>query len=205
MGHAGITPQLFKDIPAAIKVSGAAGNAILLPMTEAELLSKLTIAYSFAETPLGQVLLANTEKGICRLVFETDKQLALSALQAGFPGAVLREAQTNIQIAALAYFANSHADLSQLCVHLPGTPFQIKIWEALLTLPFGAISNYQTLARQAGQAGAARAAGTAIGSNPVACLIPCHRVVTSAGGISGYRWGVQRKQKLLAWEQTGKW
>ena len=85
-------------------------------------------------------------------------------------------------------------------LHLAGTPFQIKVWEALLKIPMGALASYGDVATMIGQPGVSRAVGTAIGHNPVAFLIPCHRVIRQNGAIGGYMWGTKRKQAMIAWE-----
>jgi AraC family transcriptional regulator of adaptative response/methylated-DNA-[protein]-cysteine methyltransferase len=85
-------------------------------------------------------------------------------------------------------------------LHLSGTNFQIKVWEALLNIPLGAVTTYEAVADQLGQPGASRAVGTAVGHNPVAVLIPCHRVIRKAGGFGNYRYGAPRKKALLGWE-----
>jgi AraC family transcriptional regulator of adaptative response/methylated-DNA-[protein]-cysteine methyltransferase len=98
------------------------------------------------------------------------------------------------------FFARDFTSPDRLHLHLKGTPFQLKIWEALLRIPEGELRTYSQLATAAEQGAAVRAAGTAIGANPVAYLIPCHRVIRGTGALGQYRWGAPRKAALLGWE-----
>ncbi len=163
---------------------------------------KETIHYRFAESPFGEIIVASTPEGICHLAFEAEKPQALAGLQAAFPNAVLQEKPDALQEAALLFFGRDWSGLPQLKLHLKGTPFQLKVWELLLQIPAGSCSTYGAIAAQLGQPAASRAVGTAIGSNPVAFLVPCHRVIQSAGGLGGYRWGTTRKTALLGWESA---
>ena len=160
----------------------------------------LILKYQFSESPFGTVLLASTEKGICHLAFVEEHGSALDALQRSFPAAELREGASPLHEAALHYFMQNSTPSSPIHLHLKGTPFQLKVWEALLKIPMGKLSTYAAVAEQVDNARASRAVGTAIGSNPVAFLIPCHRVIQSSGIISGYAWGPTRKAAILGWE-----
>jgi AraC family transcriptional regulator of adaptative response/methylated-DNA-[protein]-cysteine methyltransferase len=97
-------------------------------------------------------------------------------------------------------FRDDWTDLDRIKLHLKGTAFQIKVWNALLRIPTGALKSYIEVARETGDPGASRAVGTAIGKNPVAYLIPCHRVITSSGNLGGYHWGIDRKSAIIGWE-----
>lgn len=162
----------------------------------------LNINYSFSGSPFGNVIAASTEKGICYLAFENDIQKALGDLQAKFPNASFFEKQDDFQNTALSIFSTDWTELKSVKLHLKGTDFQLKVWESLLTIPMGKLSTYGTLAEKIGHSKASRAVGTAIGSNPVAFLIPCHRVIQSSGKIGGYMWGIDRKQMMIGWESA---
>jgi len=162
----------------------------------------LNINYSFSETPFGKVITASTEKGICYMAFENDKEIALGGLKSKFPNASFLEKHNEIQKNALSIFNKDWTKLNTIKLHLKGTDFQLKVWESLLTIPMGKLSTYGNLADKIGHSKASRAVGTAIGSNPVAFLIPCHRVIQSSGNIGGYRWGSERKQLIVGWESS---
>lgn len=162
----------------------------------------LNINYSFSESPFGKVIAASTEKGICSMAFETDHHKALGDLQAKFPNASFFERKDAFQNNALSIFSKDWTELKTIKLHLKGTDFQLKVWESLLTIPMGKLSTYGNLADKIGNPNASRAVGTAIGSNPVAFLIPCHRVIQSTGKIGGYMWGSERKQLIIGWESS---
>lgn len=162
----------------------------------------LSINYSFSETPFGNVITASTEKGICYMAFENDKETALGDLKFKFPNASFFEKQDGFQKNALSIFNKDWTKLNTIKLHLKGTDFQLKVWESLLTIPMGKLSTYGNLAEKIGNPNASRAVGTAIGSNPVAFLIPCHRVIQSSGNIGGYMWGSERKQLIIGWESS---
>lgn len=160
----------------------------------------LTIHYSFAESPFGNIIVASTEKGVCYMAFNDDEQQALEELISKFPNSTFIRKLDMLQQNALFIFQNDWSKLHQIKLHLKGTPFQLKVWEALLKIPMGQLSTYGTIARQINSASASRAVGSAIGHNPVAYLIPCHRVIQSTGETGGYMWGTTRKTAILGWE-----
>jgi AraC family transcriptional regulator, regulatory protein of adaptative response / methylated-DNA-[protein]-cysteine methyltransferase len=160
----------------------------------------LKINYSFAETPFGDIIIASTAKGICQLAFVKNEKYGLENLQYFFPNASLSQKTDMIQQDALRFFKGDWTDLQKVKLHLKGTPFQLKVWESLLKIPFGNISTYGSIADEIKSPGSSRAVGTAIGSNPVAFLIPCHRVIRSSGLIGEYHWGSERKTAILGWE-----
>lgn len=162
----------------------------------------LIIHYSFAETIFGNVLIASTPVGICHLSFTDDNRESLSVLQQQFPNAVLIQKTDLLQQNALKFFSGDWSDLTNIKLHLKGTDFQIKVWESLLKIPFGDVSTYATIAAKIENEKAGRAVGTAVGSNPVAFLIPCHRVIKSTGQIGEYHWGSTRKAAMLGWEAS---
>jgi len=162
----------------------------------------LTINYSFSESPFGKIIAASTEKGICYMAFENDKHKALGDLKIKFPNASFFENRDEFQKNALSIFNKDWKELNTIKLHLKGTDFQLKVWESLLSIPMGKLSTYGNLAEKIGHSKASRAVGTAIGSNPVAFLIPCHRVIQSSGKIGGYMWGSDRKQLIIGWESS---
>jgi AraC family transcriptional regulator of adaptative response/methylated-DNA-[protein]-cysteine methyltransferase len=161
---------------------------------------QLQINYSFAETPFGNIIVASTSKGICHLAFADDEKDALQQLKTQFPNASFKQVVDAIQQNALFIFTQDWKDLSKIKLHLKGTAFQIKVWEALLKIPMGDVSTYSSIANQIHNPNASRAVGTAIGDNPVAFLIPCHRVIRSTGEFGQYHWGSVRKAAMLGWE-----
>jgi len=158
----------------------------------------LEIAYSFHETPFGEVMIASTATGICKLEFVDAHDEGLAMLRNEWPNASLRQDATANEAAAKKIFYDGNGSVT---LNLKGTPFQVKVWEALLRIPEGQLSTYQQIADYVGNPKASRAVGSAIGSNPVAVLIPCHRVIRRDGGIGGYHWGNDRKLSLIAWEK----
>jgi len=164
----------------------------------------LQIFYGRHTTPFGDCLLGATERGICRLTFldeEHDWASAVAELRVGWPEAVISEnpAQTQPLVDQIFPPEPTHAPRSIQLV-LRGTNFQIKVWEALLKIPTGAVASYEDVAKLIGQPNAARAVGGAIGANNIAYLIPCHRVIRKSGVIQEYRWGPTRKKAMLGWE-----
>nr|WP_321356406.1 methylated-DNA--[protein]-cysteine S-methyltransferase [uncultured Draconibacterium sp.] len=162
----------------------------------------LVIDYSFLGSPFGNILIASTEKGICHLDFEDDYTSALEQLKGKFPNAIFQEQMTSNQQNVLYIFQSDWSKLQEIKLHLKGTDFQLKIWESLLKIPFGKLSTYGSIAEQIGSPNASRAVGTAIGNNPIAYLIPCHRVIQSTGKFNGYKWGTTRKTAIIGWEQS---
>lgn len=162
--------------------------------------ASLTINYSIAESPFGNMIVASTPKGICYMAFEDDEDKAIANLQARFPNAKFLRLLDTIQQSAIFIFQDDWSKLSEIKLHLKGTDFQLKVWESLLKIPMGKLSTYGTIAHQIGNPNASRAVGTAIGSNPVAFLIPCHRVIQSTGEFGGYMWGNTRKTAIIGWE-----
>ncbi|MEP7371928.1 MAG: methylated-DNA--[protein]-cysteine S-methyltransferase [Chitinophagaceae bacterium] len=161
---------------------------------------KLTINYSFAETPFGNILVASTAKGICHMAFADDEKQALHSLLEMFPNAVYHQMVDLAQQNVLYIFTHDWTKLNQIKLHLKGTEFQLKVWETLLKIPMGQLSTYGNIAREIQQPTASRAVGTAIGDNPVAFLIPCHRVIQSTGVFGQYHWGRIRKTAMIGWE-----
>lgn len=163
----------------------------------------LEIAWAVHPTPLGDALVATTPRGLCRLSFVEAKDSAVDELQASWPSARLRE-----DADLTAPTANEVARRMRGLTHKPlrlvlkGTPFQIQVWVALLSIPEGQVTSYRGLALRARMPSAVRAVGTALGANPIGYLIPCHRVIRETGVIGDYRWGAQRKAIVLALESA---
>lgn len=166
--------------------------------------SNLEINYSFAESPFGLILVASTSRGICHMSFADNKPTALALLQTQFPRAVFRQQTSTMQQNALRIFTSDWSELQQIKLHLKGTAFQLKVWETLLKIPYGQLTTYGTIAAKINQPNASRAVGTAVGSNPVAFLIPCHRVIQATGATGGYMWGETRKTAIIGWEGVKK-
>lgn len=160
----------------------------------------LSISYSFAESPFGNIIVASTQKGICHMAFFENKEEAFTKLKYRFPNANYNKMVDNSQQNALFIFQHDWSKLNKIKLHLNGTPFQLKVWETLLKIPMGNLSTYGTIAKEIDKPNASRAIGTAIGNNPVAFLIPCHRVIQSTGNSGGYMWGKTRKSAIIGWE-----
>ena len=160
----------------------------------------LYINYSFAESPFGNLIVASTTKGVCYMAFEEDETRAFQKLQAKFLNAAFQRKLDLMQQNALFIFQNDWSKLNEIKLHLKGTDFQLKVWESLLKIPMGSLLTYRGLAKKIGNPNASRAVGTAIGRNPVAFLIPCHRVIQSTGEFGGYMWGNTRKTAIIGWE-----
>ncbi len=164
---------------------------------------ELELQFGFHPTPFGDCLLAMTSRGICRLAFVEPGERAgvLEELRQSWSEATLVENPAAVARQLEQIFPPAGGQSRQgLKVLLKGTNFQLKVWEALLRIPEGAAVSYGELAAAVGHPAAHRAVGTAVGANPVAYLIPCHRVLRSNGEIGGYRWGVTRKRAILAVE-----
>jgi AraC family transcriptional regulator, regulatory protein of adaptative response / methylated-DNA-[protein]-cysteine methyltransferase len=162
--------------------------------------AELSINYSFAESPFGKLLVGSTNKGICHMAFADDEGEAFLQLKQHFPNATYKQVVDLIQQNALYIFTHDWNTLDQVKLHLKGTPFQLKVWETLLKIPVGGLSTYKTVAQQVQNPNALRAVGSAIGQNPVAFIIPCHRVIQSAGTFGNYHWGTTRKTAMIGWE-----
>lgn len=160
----------------------------------------LSINYSYAESPFGNIIVASTPKGVCYMAFSENEDQSLSDLKSHFPNAILKQKLDLIQQNALYIFTHDWDKLHQVKLHLKGTDFQLKVWETLLKIPMGELSTYGKIAEKINKPRASRAVGTAIGNNPVAFLIPCHRVIQSSGNFGGYMWGNTRKTAIIGWE-----
>jgi AraC family transcriptional regulator of adaptative response/methylated-DNA-[protein]-cysteine methyltransferase len=165
----------------------------------------LAIEYGFHPTPFGECLLATTERGVCALRFlsPASKSAALRELRNEWPAAeFVKNGSETGEICRRIFSRAIGQGGSPFHLHLRGTNFQLKVWQALLTIPPGRLTNYGDLAAKIGTPAASRAVGSAVGRNPVAYLIPCHRVIRSLGVIGDYRWGHERKQAMIARESV---
>jgi AraC family transcriptional regulator, regulatory protein of adaptative response / methylated-DNA-[protein]-cysteine methyltransferase len=158
------------------------------------------IRYGAHETALGHAFIGLTERGICHLRFVDDATAAIEELRAEWPQATLVE-DSRVASAKLEELARPRAPIR---LWLRGTNFQLKVWEALLRVPEGELVSYSHLASAAGMPSAVRAVASAVAANPVAWLVPCHRVIRSSGVLGQYRWGPERKAALIGWEAARK-
>lgn len=164
--------------------------------------SNLNINYSYASSLFGEILIASTTKGVCYMGFSDDRAVAFSELKKRFPNANFIEQTDNIQQLALQISNYNRNQISSIKLHLKGTDFQLKVWEALLKIPMGNLTTYGTIAKNIKNPNASRAVGTAIGHNPVALIIPCHRIIQSTGVFGGYMWGTTRKTAIIGLENA---
>ncbi len=164
----------------------------------------MMIVYGFHPTPFGECLLAATERGICNLLFVAgSRQRTLQSVIEQWPGAkVVEDGEKTRPFIAQLFSPTAE---TQFHLYLKGTNFQIQVWRALLKIPAGTAVSYGQLARIMKNPGAVRAVGTAVGCNPVAYLIPCHRVIRQTGGFGQYRWGTTRKKAILGWEAARRY
>lgn len=182
------SPLVLTALPDAVVASGGDG---------------LVVDYGLYASPFGPYGLAQVSQGVCYASFLDTADLAAveSDLRSQWPQARLHHNAGEMLPLGDQIFAPAATESqSPLRASVAGTPFQRQVWQALLTIPWGTVISYQDLAQRLGRPTAARAVGAAIGRNPVAYLIPCHRVVRGSGNLGGFRWGLDRKAALLAWE-----
>jgi AraC family transcriptional regulator of adaptative response/methylated-DNA-[protein]-cysteine methyltransferase len=163
----------------------------------------LVVKYGFHPSPFGDCFIAITPRGICQLAFvdPVSRKEVLGRLKHDWPLATLVPDQAATRgPAARAFPLGGQPTDTPLALHVKGTNFQLKVWEALLKIPDGGVTTYGDIASSLHLPGGSRAVGTAVGSNPVAWLIPCHRVIRSTGELGGYAWGVERKKVMLSLE-----
>ena len=166
----------------------------------------VTLRYTVAETVAGPLLVAATDRGLCAAWFGRDDATLTRELAREYPSATLRRADRALAPMASAvrrHLANG-APLARIPLDLGGTPFARAVWNSLQAIPYGETRTYAEVAESIGRPGAARAVGSACAANPVAVVIPCHRVVRADGSGGGYRWGIDRKRALLAREAQGE-
>lgn len=158
----------------------------------------LKIAWGWFDGPFGETLAMGTERGLCGMAFaaETGREAALEDMKSRWPKARYREDRAALAPWVEAAFGGG----GEARLELIGAPFQIKVWEALLSVPSGRVTTYSEIARAIGRPKASRAVGTAVGRNPISWLIPCHRALRKSGGLGGYHWGLGVKRAMLAYE-----
>ncbi|MCF5887804.1 bifunctional transcriptional activator/DNA repair enzyme AdaA [Aeromonas veronii] len=162
----------------------------------------LVIDHGVHDTPFGQAFVALTPRGVCNFSFLDEKapEAPLAALAQHWPAATLQEAPSRTLNVINTMFDGSKAPDRPISLHVSGTNFQISVWRALLQIPPAKVVSYAQVANAVGNPKAARAVGLAVGANPVALMIPCHRVIQQNGKLGGYHWGETRKQAIHAWE-----
>jgi AraC family transcriptional regulator, regulatory protein of adaptative response / methylated-DNA-[protein]-cysteine methyltransferase len=165
----------------------------------------LQIHYGIHDTPFGKALIATTARGICNLHFfdPTDGLSAEQTLRRAWSNAeIIHDAKATQPLHNLIFDSSISKAKKPLTLLVKGTNFQIQVWRALLNVPFGEMTTYQSVAEMIGCPTATRAVGTAIGNNSIGYLIPCHRVIRASGELGGYRWGLERKTAILVWEAS---
>lgn len=160
----------------------------------------LDIRYRFSKSPFGDILIASTGKGISNLSFVEERDESIRELKKSWPNANLTEGNDKHIENLKKILGDDWENLDEIKLHLQGTDFQLKVWEALLKIPVGQLATYSDVAQDIGNPKASRAVGSALANNPVAYLIPCHRVIKKVGGIGEYRWGSTRKTAIIGWE-----
>jgi len=163
-----------------------------------------TIRYAVADSPLGRILVATTDRGLCSVLFADSDTEAAVELRERFPQAVIRRDDQQLAEAVKFVLARlgENANAAALPFHVRATAFQQRVWRALTEIPRGETRTYSQIAEAVGSPKSVRAVGAACGANPLALVVPCHRVVGSNGNLTGYRWGTERKRKLLEMEHA---
>ena len=164
----------------------------------------LAIFWGWFDSPFGPALVMGTDRGICGLGFaaETGADETMADLRLRWPKADFKEDPDRLRAWVLRAFGAAGGAAEPAPLYLIGAPFQLKVWEALLTIPSGQVTTYSEIASVIGHPKAVRAVGTAVGRNPVSWLIPCHRALRKSGGLGGDHWGLPVKRALLAWESA---
>ncbi|PKP20683.1 MAG: hypothetical protein CVU02_02100 [Bacteroidetes bacterium HGW-Bacteroidetes-19] len=162
------------------------------------------ISFSIHSSKIGKLIIASTSKGICYVGYLEKGLTSVQQLQMRFPFSKIKNKKNKIHLLFKEVFKKDWNDMTKIPLHLKGTEFQCKVWEALLEIPYGTITTYSNIAEKVGRPKAQRAVGTAIGKNPILFLIPCHRVVAANGKLGGFYWGIDKKVMLLNRECNGK-
>lgn len=159
------------------------------------------IAYSIVKSPLGKLLVARTRKGLCSVMIDDDEDELKDQLHQQFPSAEIREDTADCQyVQKIVNMIQTGGDVSGIPLDIRATAFQWRVWNLIKSIPAGSSKSYSELAHEIGQPEAVRAVARSCATNPVALVIPCHRVVGKNGSMTGYRWGVERKEQLLKTE-----
>lgn len=182
-----LTVNVYAMTPGEVKAGGAG----------------ITVTTGFHDTPFGECLIGTTTRGVCALRFVAPggRDAVLDEVHEEWPHATFTPDDAATQPVVARIFGGTDAPQS-ISLLVKGTNFQIRVWEALLRIPPGALVTYGDVAAYLGSPGAARAVGSAVGRNPIAYLIPCHRVIRRNGIIGEYRWGTTRKRAMIGWEAT---
>lgn len=164
----------------------------------------LTIEYAVHDTPFGKTFIATTFRGICSFAFleHAEIDVHLTTLHKKWPYAMVHENRQRTLAVIRAMFCGEKISDRPVSLHVSGTNFQISVWKALLQIPPAKVASYSQVATAIGHPNSARAVGLAVGANPVALLIPCHRVIQQSGKLGGYHWGETRKQAIHVWESA---
>jgi len=160
----------------------------------------LTIRYGRAHTLFGPLFIASTPRGICHMAFEDGNESGPDWLRRRFPEAEITPGDAGLHADAVAALSGDWSGVGPIRLHLHGSSFQMKVWEALLNIPPAALASYGDVAAAIGRPESSRAVAGAVAANPVAVLIPCHRVIRGSGQFGGYAWGVARKQAIIGRE-----
>jgi AraC family transcriptional regulator, regulatory protein of adaptative response / methylated-DNA-[protein]-cysteine methyltransferase len=162
--------------------------------------------FGIVPSPMGRLLVAYTEHGVCSVAIGDDDRALEADLRASFPKAEIRPAGGALHdwISAIVASLEGHGSASAVPMDVQGTAFQVRVWNALQRIPRGTTLSYTEVARSIGQPTAVRAVARACATNPVALVVPCHRVIREDGSLGGYRWGLERKESLLARERSGQ-
>ncbi|MDR1698627.1 MAG: methylated-DNA--[protein]-cysteine S-methyltransferase [Prevotellaceae bacterium] len=172
---------------------------MLIEKITSQELQNLTVNYSFADSRFGNIIVASTGKGVCYLGFTEEKDVLPKDLKRRFPKVKFVQKEDECQKNAISAVAENSP--KEVKLHLKCTDFQLKVFEELLKTRVGELTAYGEIARKINRPKASRAVGTAVGSNPVALLIPCHRVVLASGNLGNYRWGKERKTAMINFER----
>lgn len=166
----------------------------------------MVIRYVFIETPLGQILMAGTERGVCFIQFGNSKEELIRLLMKEFPAAEVIPHTNELTdwVNQLEDYFSGKPEKLQIPLDVQNTDFRLRVWHELQKIPFGEKRSYSDIAKNIGQPKAVRAVASACAANPVAIVTPCHRVVHEDGSISGYRWGIERKKAILEFEEKSK-
>lgn len=162
----------------------------------------LVLQYEVFPSSFGDILLVSSERGIQSLQFVDSLENGILETKNEFPNALWKEGESSEHQKIKDYFQKWILPQTPIPLYVYGTEFQLKVWKSLLKIPMGSVCTYGDIANSIGQTSAQRAVGTAIGKNPIAYLIPCHRVIQTSGLFGGYRWDPNRKRMIIAWEQS---
>ena len=173
------------------------------PIPQKEWEKRTIISYSFFSSRFGKILVASMSQGISYIGFAFTRESALDELRHRFPNGILRRHKNKQHEHVKKLVAGKWKKEKKLLLYIKGTDFQLKVWNALLKIPTGSLTTYSKIAVSVGYPKAQRAVGTAIGKNPILYLIPCHRVISQTGKLSGFYWGIEKKIELLNAENAG--